>query len=83
MKFFIYLYLYRDCYGHLALNLYKLKFQFSLSYSIQLHFYLAKVKNMLKINDIEKKLAKSCKTGVILVIWYFTVLPCSSSSSSG
>ena len=52
-------FLYRDCYGHLALNLYKLKF-----------------------NDIEKKSAKPCKTGVILVKRYFTVLPCSSSSSS-
>ena len=40
-----------------------------------------KVKNMLKTNDIEKKSIKSCKTGVIFVIWYFTVLPCSSSSS--
>ena len=37
----------------------------------------------LMLNDIEKKSAKSCKTGVILVIWYFTVLPCSSSASSG
>ena len=29
----------RNCYGHLALNLYKLKYQFSLSYSIQFDFY--------------------------------------------
>ena len=36
-----------------------------------------KVKNMLKTNDIQKKSAKSYKTGVIFVIWYFTVLPCS------
>ena len=45
----------------------------------------AKLKNMLqlKTKDIEKKSVKSCKTGVILVIWYFTVLLCSSSSSSG
>ena len=30
---------YRDCYGHLALNLYKLKLKFSLSYSIQFDIY--------------------------------------------
>ena len=30
---------------------------------------------MLKTNDIEKKSAKPCKTGVILVKRYFTVLP--------
>ena len=37
---------------------------------------------MLKTNVIKKQLAKSCKTGVILVIWTFTVLPCSSSGSN-
>ena len=41
----------------------------------------AKVRNMLKTNDIERKSAKPCKTGVILVKRYFTVLPYSSSSS--
>ena len=29
----------KHCYGRLALNLYKLKYQFSLSYSIQFDFY--------------------------------------------
>ena len=51
-------------------------------HSFNYTFTIAKVKNMLKTNDIEKRSAKSCKTGIILVIWYFTVLPCSSSSSS-
>ena len=52
--------------------------EISFSYSIQFDFYQRQI-----ANDIEKKSAKSCKTGVILVllvIWYFTVLPCSSSS---
>ena len=46
--------------------------EISLSYSLILT--IAKVKNMLITNDIEKKSTKSCKTGVILVICYFTVL---------
>ena len=32
-------FLYRDCYGHSALNLYKIKFHLSLSYSNQFDFY--------------------------------------------
>ena len=40
---------YRDCYGHLALNLYKLKFHFHIPFNLT--STNTKVKNMLKTND--------------------------------
>ena len=49
---------------HLALNLYKLKFQFSLSYSIQFDFCQRQSEE--HVADNEKKSAISCQTGVIL-----------------
>ena len=59
-----------------------LNISFHFQFPLNLTSTNIKVGNMLKADDIRKKSRKACNTGVIHVIENFTVLPCSSSSSS-